>query len=532
MKARIFVLLTFTLSAVFAQKPIITDDFSLEVGDKYKRVTGDDEYHFTFGQQMLSLKSKKNEFIVERHSLSNLKKQPNNTTINKKGDFVSVLQIKDSVLIYYRQKDKLYSQKVLISKKIIEKPKIVIDSKEKIADDFGFSSRFGYEAGGTINAFAIKKSVDGSKFLILYRNDKREKVKDKDRDVININVYNSDMTLDWKRSMPLPYYFKQMNSDDFMVDGSGIFYMLASKFEKDRVSVGKRNKLDTDFHMELFSTSKENTDWTISKLNTDKSIEDAVLYTSTQNEPIAIGFYGEESFKGNVTGAFVAKITGEKEIKPTLYPIPKDTLIAYETRRSSQVNKGKRDEDDFNDLEKIHINKVVSNNDGTYNIFAEQRYTLESSSYINGVNHVHYRYYYRNAYACKLNEKGTMDWFLQLPKNQMGIKGKQSMSYLHQYFGGHHYILVWDKFDNLRKSIGSFAELLTMNKQAYMFIAAYKINDQTGSIEKLPVLNALEVDKYRLTSFEMGKAVPINNSDLVIQGREGGKSYLFRLRGK
>ena len=531
MKAWLYIFCFLFTTAAFAQKPIITDDFNLKVGDKYKRVTGDNEYHFVFGQQMLSLKSKKNEFIVERHSLSSLKKQPNNSSINKKGDFVSVLQLKDSVLIYYRQKDKLYSQKLLISKKIVEKPKLIIDSKEKIADDFGFSSRFGYEAGGSINAFAIKKSVDESKFLIIYKNDKKEKVKDKDRDVINIYVYNSDMTLDWKRTIPLPYYFKQMNSDDFMVDGNGVFYMLASKFEKDRVSVGKRNKLDTDFHMELFSTSKEKEGWTISKLATDKSIEDAVLYTSTQNEPITIGFYGEESFKGNVTGAFIAKITGEKEITPVLHPISKDTLIAYETRRSSQVNKGKRDEEDFNDLEKIHINKVVSNTDGTYNIFAEQRYTLQSSSYINGVNHVHYMYYYRNAYACKLDGNGTMNWFLQLPKNQMGIKGKQSMSYVHQYFGGHHYILVWDKFDNLRKSVGSYAELLTMNKQAYMFIAAYKIDDYTGKVEKLPVLNALEVDKFRLTSFEMGKVVPVNNSDLVVQAREGGKSYLFRLRG-
>ncbi len=531
---KIYFLFVFSLYAlaVIAQKPVITDDFSLSVGNKYKRVTGIDEFHFSHNQKLLSLKKLKKGFILERYNLNDLSKKPKNTSFTDKGTFVSVMQLKDSVWVYYRQKNKLLAQKLRISQNTIEKPVTIIDSEDDIADDFGFSGRFGYEAGGRVNAFAIKKSVDESKFLILHRKKEKSNESGKAKNMIEIQIYNADMSLDWKRVMEIPYFFKQVNTDDFMVDHNGNFFVLASKFEKERVSVGKRNKLDTDFHMELFKASKDNEEWTISQLDTDYPIEDAVLYASGKNEPIAIGFFGDEDFKGQIVGAFVAKLDGKENIKPVLHRIPNDTLVTYENRRQSQISRGKRGQDDLYDLEKIHINKIIANPDGSYAIFAEQRYVLQSSSYINGVNHIYYTSYYRNAYGCKIDGSGNLNWFNQLPKNQMGLKGKQSMSYAHQYFNGNHYILCWDKFKNLRKSIGDFAQQLVMNKQGYMFMSAYRVNDLTGKVDKLPVLNANEVGKHRLSHFEMGKVVPISNNDLVIQGHYGSKSYLFRLRGK
>jgi len=143
--------------------------------------------------------------------------------------------------VYYRQKNKLISQKLHITSYKPVTTETVINAKNSIASDFGFSSRFGYDAGNRINAFAIKKSVDQSKFLILYTDGKKRTTDNGDvKSVININVYNADMTLDWKRSMTMPYHYKKMNADDFMVDAKGNFYTLASVFEKERVNLGNR----------------------------------------------------------------------------------------------------------------------------------------------------------------------------------------------------------------------------------------------------------------------------------------------------
>jgi len=516
----------------FAQKPTVTEDFKLTVGPKYKRVSNTNEYHFAYGQQMLSLKKVKKAFVVQRHSLRNLTKLPKGTTVADKGQFAGVIQLKDTVLVFYRQRNKLIAQKLRVSTNQPVSSKTYVDSPNKIADDFGFSSRFGYDAGSRINAFAIKKSVDQSKFVIVCTDDKKSSDEEENgKSIVNITVYNADMTLDWKRSIAMPYNYAKMNADDFMVDADGNFYTLASVFEKKRLTPGKRNKEDSDFHMELFKASKDSEDWEIKKIETSKSIEDAVLYLNAFKKPVIVGFYAEKEVKGYVTGSFSAVIDSTKNnIKPILHPIATDTIKAYEKRKASQIKKGQRYIDDKEDMEDLHINKVIVQNDGSFNIFAEQRYTLRNSYYANGATTINYEFYYKTAYACKLDGKGNLLWFNQLPKNQYGKRGKQMMSYRTLKFGQHHYVLLWEKYGNLYKNIGEFAEILETNRREYMFLATFKINDATGEVEKLPVVNSLEVDKFRLSSFKMGKAALLNESDIVFEGYDGRGNYLFRLQ--
>jgi len=181
-------------------------------------------------------------------------------------------------------------------------------------------------------------------------------------------------------------------------------------------------------------------------------------------------------------------------------------------------------------MEELHINNVVSQNDGSFTLFAEQRYALRNSYYANGATTIKYEFYYKTAYACKLDGRGNLLWFNQLPKNQYGRRGKQMMSFRNLKFKNFHYVLLWEKFGNLYKNVGEFAEILEINRREYMFLATYKINDSTGEVEKLPVLNSLEVDKFRLSSFKMDKAVMLNESNIIFEGYSGRANYLFKLQ--
>ncbi len=515
----------------YAQKPVVTKDFNLSVGPKHKRIRALNKYHFAFGSQILSLKKIKNSFIFYRSSLRDLTKSAKSYKLLDSGDFVGTLQLKDTVLLYFRQKNKLISKKIRISAQQPVDTQTVINSTIDIAKDFGFSSRFGYDAGNRINAFAIKKSVDESKYVIVYAHKKKTTIEDKNtKRIINIKVYNQDQSLDWEKSLPLPYYYKKMNADDFAVDSKGNFYVLASVFTKDRVRLGKRNKEDTNFTLQLFKTNKENDAWDIKSIETSKSIEDAVIYSNAVKEPIIVGFYADKEVKGIVTGAFTAPINQEKIITPILHPIPTDTIKAYKERKETQIKEKLRSKRDKEDLEDLHINQVITNSDGSFNLFAEQRYTLRNSYYVNGVTTVNYEYYYKNAYATKIDGKGNLQWFNQLPKNQFGKIGKQAMSYKTMQFGNYSYVLVWDKYSNLYKSIGDATEFVDYSRNEYYFMATYKINNLNGEVKKLPVLNSLEVDKYRLRSFDMEKSMLINPSNIIFEGYDGrGKNYFFQL---
>lgn len=548
MKPYFVFLLCFQCIAIFAQRPDITDNFSLSVGPKYKRISNTNEYHFVYGQKMLTLKKNSKSFISQRYSLQNLTKLAATSMLPNKGEFVSTMQLKDTVLIYYRQKNKLVSQKIRISTNKPIESKTIINSTNKIADDFGFTSKFGFDAGNRINAFGIKKSIDKSKYVIVYTESKypnngegliknitngnaKKVITGNSKRILNIHVFSSDRSLLWKKRIEMPYILKKMNADDFMVDSEGNFFVLASVFKKERLASGKRNKEDTDFNMEVFKLSKESTDWEIKKINTNKSIEDAILYLNTEKKPVLIGFYAETEYKGYVTGVFNASIPKEtNSIIPTLHPIPSDTLKIYETRKTTQIKQGIRRKRNLDDLEQIHINKVITHNDGSFSIFAEQHFAKRNSYYSNGATVVKYDYYYKTAYACKADGLGKMLWFNQLPKNQYGRNGKQAMSFQTLQMGDYYHVLIWEKFTNLYKNTGQYAELFNTGKKEYRFLKSYKINTVTGKVKPLTVLNSLEVDRYKLYGFKMDKAVLLNNSDIVVEGNGGKSNYLFRLR--
>lgn len=531
---------------VFAQKPKITDNFSLDVGPKYKRVNHTGDYLFQYGSHLLSLKKLTNSFVAQRFSSGNLTKSTATSSVNDKGALVSVMQLKDTVLIYYSKNNKLIAQKLRISVNKPAETNTILDFNQDISDDFGFSSRFGYDAGNRINAFGIKKSVAESHYVIVSRDHKNtnleqgllknitngKALKNLSNNIyrtLNINVYQADRSLLWNKKIALPYRANKMNTDDFMVDNAGNFYVLASVFDKERVATGKRNKEDSDFHMEVFKLSEEKDTWEIYKIETSKSIEDAVLYTQGE-DPVLLGFYAEEILKGFVTGCFKASLVSDKNlIKPILHPIPTDTLKAYSNRKNTQINNGQRKKRELEDLEKIQINKVTTTPDGSFTLFAEQRFASRNSYYANGATVVKYDYYYKTAYACKGDGVGNILWFNQLPKNQYGKNGKQAMSYQVLERGNHYHLLIWEKFSNLYKSIGDAVDQTQMDKKAYMFIASYKIDKLSGEVSKLPVLNSLEVDKYKLRTFSMDKGVLINNSELLLEGDDGRSNYLFKL---
>lgn len=528
----LFIICVFVSTLSFAQRPDLSEDFEVNVGEPYKKIKAIEEYHFQYGSRMLSLKKINKNFIVERHSLSTLNKTPKNTSLSEIGDFIGIEQFKDTVILFGRRNNKLLAQKLRITNTSASRPFVFIDEENAIADDFNFSSRYGYDIGSRLNAFGVKKAFDDSKFVVV------SKVKHKTNEEeglstnLNIHVYNEDFSLNWEKTIALPFGNRELDTEDFMVDPKGNFYISATKFENINL-LSALDKEKSDYSTYIFKLGKEDTEWQKGKLDTDKAIDNSILFLDSNNEAVIVGFYGEKEAKGYASGVFSSNIkTIQDKIETTLHPIPIDTIINYEKRKAKQIEKGQRFIDDKEDLEGLKINKVVGNADGSFNVFAEQRYATRNTSYLNGVTNVYYQYYYRNAYAAKIDGKGTLLWLNQLPKNQFSNRGKKAMSFVHQSFGGYHYLLYWDMYRNIYKNVGDFAELLEMKRQEYLFVTAFKINDVTGKVTKDPVINSLDVQKQRLSSFRMDKVLPISDRKLILEAHNGrGKNYLIKIEG-
>lgn len=528
----IIYLLAFYSVVVFAQRPDLSENFKVSVGEPYKRIKTLEEYHFQYGSKILSLKKVNKNFIIERHSSTTLNRTPKNTSLAEIGDFIGIEQFKDTVVIFARKKNQLHAQKLMITQAKASRPYVFIRENEGISDDFGFNSRYGYDAGNRINSFGIKKSFDNSKFVVVSQV-KHKTVEDSGiSSSLNIKVFNDDFTLNWKKTLPLPFSNKELQAEDFMVDPEGNFYVFATKF-KNTSLLATLNKSKDDYDSYVFRLTKEATQWETAKLATDKAVGESVLYIDTEKNAVLVGFYSEQEAKGYASGIFSSKLNDfNNPIATTLHPIAIDTIINYEKRKATQINKGQRFIDDKEDLEGLKINKVISNADGSFNLFAEQRYAERNSSYLNGVTNVYYEYYYRNAYAAKIDGTGNLLWFNQLPKNQFSNRGKRAMSFVHQRFGGYHYLLYWDMYRNIYKNVGDFAELLEMKRQEYLFITSFKINDISGEVTKDPIINSLDVEKQRISSFQMDKVLRISDNKLILEAHNGrGKNYMIKIEG-
>ncbi len=528
-------LITFSLlisTFALAQRPDLSKDFKVSIGEPYKRIKALDEYHFQYGSRMLSFKKVNKNFIIERHSLATLNKTPKNSSLTEFGDFIGIEQFKDTVVIFGRKKDKLVAQKLMITKNSVSRPFVFIDEGNAIADDFAFSSRYGYDIGSRINAFGIKKAFDDSKFVVVSRVKHKTNEEEGISNNLNIHVYNQDWSLDWKKTIALPFNSRELRTEDFMVDSLGDFYISATKFE-DTSILTTLNKNKDDYSTYIFKIGKKDNNWQKGKLDTDKAIDESILFLDAKKQAFLVGFYTEKQAKGYASGIFSSNLkTIKDEIKTTLHPIPVDTIISYEKRKTIQINKGQRFIDDQEDLEGLKINNVVSNADGSFNVFAEQRYAKRNTSYMSGVTKVFYQYFYRDAYAAKIDGQGSLLWFNQLPKNQFSNRGKKAMSFVNQSFGGYQYLLYWDMYRNIYKNVGDFAELLEMKRQEYLFIVAFKINDITGEVIKEPVINSLDVDKQRISSFKMDKVLTISEHQLILEAHNGrGKNYLVKIEG-
>ncbi len=523
----------FLLSTIIlAQRPDLSEDFNVSVGEPYKRVKTLNEYHFHYGSRMLSLKKVNKNFILERHSTATLNRTPKNKSLPEIGELIGVEQFEDTVVIFARKKNRLLAQKLLVTQPKVSRPFVFISENENIDNDFGFSTRYGYDIGERINAFGIKKSVNASKFVVVSRQKHKTNEELGLSSNLNIHVYHSDFTLDWEKNIALPFNNRELLTEDFMVDENGDFYILASKFD-DISLLNSPKKLNDDYSSYVFKIGKDDSQWQIGKLDTNKALGESVLFQNTKKEAVVVGFFFEKEAKGYASGIYSSKIKNiTSNIPTTHHNIPIDTIISYEKRKASQIDKGQRFIDDKEDLEDLRINKVISNPDGSFNLFAEQRYAEQNSTYRNGVTNVYYQLYYRNAYAAKIDGEGNLLWFNQLPKNQFSNRGKRAMSYVHQQFGGHHYLLYWDMYRNIYKNVGDFAELLEMKRQEYLFITSFKIDDITGAVTKDPVINSLDVEKQRISSFQMDKIMTLSDKKIILEAHNGrGKNYLIKIEG-
>ncbi|WP_152537461.1 hypothetical protein [Aquimarina pacifica] len=519
------VLLICCSTSTFAQKPILLEDFTFKIGEKYKRIRNLNNYQIASGNRLVSIKKTRSGMVIQRYSLDDLKEDvKKRQTVEDKGSFETVMKLGGKAVSFYSINDRAYAQKISLTGTVIEKPIQLVNDKENIDNDFGFKSTYGFDAGGRINKFAFKKSPDGKQLLVLHR----VKTGADKPDKIGISVYSDALNLLWKRKVTLPYPSNKIQYEDFIIGNDGNFYMTASVFNAESKD---KNKLDEMYRTEVFRITNKDKGVGVIKSKIDingKVITESVIGTDASGKVRVSGYYAESDNKLETSGVYSAILTDKGIIGTILKSdIPQEKIEELAVKRQTRIDEGTQKEKDLKDLEKLRINDVVFNTDGSSILFGEQRYVESFTASSSSGSRTTYDYFYRDIFVFKLSANGALEWMHKLPKYQRGVVGKRSMSYLNFKNAGKHYLFFIDDFTNLKRSFDETPAKYFDGKKEFIYLTSYVIDDTTGEVTKEAILTGSDIRNCRLDVIGLTKAATLPNKDIVLEAFDGKKNNLL-----
>lgn len=507
----------------FAQKPVLSEDFTLSAGEKYKRIKSIGTYNIASGYGLASIKKGRTDMTIQRYSVKDLKEDiKKRQVIEDKGDFQTVMELGGKAVVFYINKNKAYAQRISLTGIIAEKPVLVGSDKENIHRDFGFKGTRGFDAGGRINQFAFKKSPDGSKLVVVFRiktaNDKADK--------IGINVYDTNLELQWRRKVRLPYASKKMMNEDFAVDNEGNFYMTTSIFSG---ADAENDKLEANYDTEVYKIAEDPTEFQKNRIDiAGKVITDAIIGKDRNGRMRVSGFYSDKTNKIEIAGMFSAQLGDDGAVVELFHSdIPVEAVQKYVEERETRINEGSQNKKDLLSFESIKVNDVIYRGDGSAVVLGEQRYAESFTTSSSSGSRTTYKYYYRDIIATKLKPNNTIDWFYKLPKDQIGVMGKRSMSYYNFEANNKHYLFHVDNFNNIKRSLDEMPTKYFDGKKDFVYLMSYTIDDATGEMIKEPILTGSDLRNARLDMLRLHKVGRLLNKDLFFEVFDGKKNNLM-----
>ncbi len=506
-------------------------EITYKVGSPYPVVDAISKDYFEHEGTIITVKVRKKDIVIQKLDASTLKFKSVRNYNDMPDDFVreSLLQIAGRLFFFYSVWDKPKETEQLFYREIdfdkgtfVGSGKNLIKVKGKVtgtlAQTSGFS--FAYSGLGVVDKFAVNTSADESKVLVQYRKKPEKRNDDISYDVIGFHVFDQNLEKVWAEDVKMPYTEKKMNNYDYTVDAFGNAYMMTTVYLDNST---KRFKKDgsCNYRMEMLKIDASSQELSKTKISLkDNFINGVWMYEASKGEIICSGFYNDDGRDASdAKGIFTTKLKSDGTFEPlATYEIPLEILNQYASKRTQAKNSkdNKKDKSEFQELE---IRKLVTNDDGSVVIIGEQSYVVVRTSYSNGRTTTTYRYYYNDMLITKINPDGSLAYMKKLPKRQVGSRGQGGMSFQHFYKEGSHYLMFLDNVKNLDAPIDKRLPGVH-GDGAGGYLTAYKVNDTSGDVSKISILNVREVPQVaskELYQFSVNRILNLSDKEFVVE---------------
>jgi hypothetical protein len=509
---------------------IAQDKFDYTVSEPYKVVDAYSKYYFSDKEKGKTLSVKidgKNIYFqsFDAKSMTETKRE-RFKDLPKKYTLANVTEIQDKIYFFYTiwsKRDKiqqLWAREIDFDKcQFKGEAKKLFELNERVYFSFMYSQ---------------------SKHRVLIQCRKRP---DKKRDAINYDkiglyIYDKDLKQLVGNEVKMPYTEQQMDNLDYHVDKEGNPYILA-KVRADGSSnnfIGKGENTKINYHLELIKINIKSNSTKITRIKVDKRfIKDIWLYEGADNTMICAGYYNKQGegerlshaiYSSNADGFFIFKMNKDGGVKDkNFYEIPVEILNQYEKEVVKKKNK-KKEKKNQAEFSNLKIRKLIVQGDNSILLFAEQYFMVTHTSVDSkGNTRTYYSYHYYDMLVTKIGPEGKLAWMRKLPKRQVGTRGRGGMGFKHMSIGGNHYVVFLDNVKNID---------LPLNKRPAVhrdgaggFLTAYSINNETGKVGKVSILNTKDAGGYKLYQFQTGRMLPVSENEFLVEFYKKGKQDLM-----
>jgi hypothetical protein len=503
-KALIFLVFALVSGRSISQdRPELTYDFKTEVSKPYPVVDGQ-KYYFAVGEKMVSLKRHGKSIILQKFNTSGELKETDRLTHDDMPDNYSIEGVKkvgEKYFLFYSIWDKSNSVEQLFKREfdvvklafngdgeriIAVEGKVTGSPFASISNGYGFGFSF-----GVVDKFDVIQSFDKSKTIMVYRKKPETRNDSKSFDKIGMVVYDQEMKELWSKEVEMPYTEKKMNNLDFALDSDGNGYVLALVYNDETTKRFIKGELN--YHIELIRIDGITGKTTTTPVDLDgKVINSIALYENGQDYMTCAGFYAKTKRAENADGIFMFKLNKEgKLIDQVSHEIPVSVLNQYvsDKKAAKNVKKDQKDDGGNVNFKNLVMRDLVFMPDGSVIIAAEQYYVVEHRDSKTG--RTYYTYFYNDMLLSKIGPNGDLVWMQKLGKRQKGSAGRGGMSFEHIYANNSHYLYFFDNVNNLELATN---EVPKFHKDgAGGFLTAYRVNDETGKVAKVSILDSRAV---------------------------------------
>ncbi len=393
--------------------------------------------------------------------------------------------------VYSREIDIANTSFNKINKLFTTKGPVVVTGEIKQAASAGTFFNF-----GIMPKFEVVVSFDESKILIRYRNKPKVKDDSKNKDILGFYVFDNKFNQIWGKEVKMPHTEEDMNNLAYSVTGDGTAFMLA--------------KINKSKSFELITVTEAGLKNQKLPIKKGLLFDEFHLKESANGNILAAGYYnngtefkadwtGSMTLSRNVNGLYVFEI-GKDGIVNWEHDYPFSLKLIKQYLSDRQKKKAdKRESKEKAGINDLLLRNFIVNDDGSIVIIGEVSYTRKEM----WMTSMTYVTHFSNMVVTKIDPSGNLAWQKKLPKNQAALANKYEsvgglgMSYIQGE--GAHYLIFADNRKNAK---------LTMDKPAEPhkggfggYLTAYKIDDDTGEIEKHLILDLTDIKGVKAYQF-------------------------------